>query len=231
MKEHLMLHHFSCFVCFVFHPTRKLRIGGFALLCSFIRGCLLLFSLCSYLYRLYLPRYGCVCVWVSLCVCVPLKVLQKCLFTFKSELDNRNSRKQWSEVGAFVVVWKCRHEWLRIGLFCLCGFDSLYCIGKNIYSFYCSLFTFCFHPAIQNNWIRLFILLECIYSCCCCSCCCCCCYFACTCLSECVCVFAALLLVVRFVLFLYWYIMEEFELPWAIISFISLLALCMCLLL
>lgn len=31
----------------VFHPTRKLRIGGFALFVfSFIRGCLLLFSLC-----------------------------------------------------------------------------------------------------------------------------------------------------------------------------------------
>lgn len=36
---------------------------------------------------------------------------------------------------------------------------------------------------------------------------------------------------IRFVLFLYWYIMEEFELPWAIIFFISLLVLCLLLLL
>lgn len=95
MKEHLMLHHFSCFVCLVFHPTRKLRIGGFALLFSFIRGCILLFSLCF------------VCIFCTASVCVFVcgeTVRQKCLFTFKSELDNRNGRKQWSQVDEFVDV-------------------------------------------------------------------------------------------------------------------------------
>lgn len=37
--------------------------------------------------------------------------------------------------------------------------------------------------------------------------------------SACVCVYWFGLLLLLFVLFLYWYIMEEFELPWAIVSF------------
>lgn len=113
-------------------------------------------------------------------------------------------------------------------LFCLCGFDSHYGIGKNIY-----FLLLCLHSAffartkqldssISLAWVYLFLLLVVVVVVV---------VFACTCLSLCVCVFAALLLVVRFVLFLYWYIMEEFELPWAIISFISLLVLCMWLLL
>lgn len=115
---------------------------------------------------------------------------------------------------------------LRIGCFA-CVDSILTIVLVKIYTFYCSMFTFfllrpyktigfvyfsCFSVPV----LAVFVVV-----------------IACTCLSVCVfqCVFAALLLVDRFVLFLYWYIMEEFELPWAIISFISLLVLCMWLLL
>lgn len=99
----------------------------------------------------------------------------------------------------YVCVWVVKN-WL----FYWCGFDSRYCIGKNIYTFYCSLITFCFHRSYKTIGFVYFFCLSVL--------------FlavvvvvvavvvvvvACMCLSECVCVFAALLLVVRFVLFLY----------------------------
>lgn len=118
------------------------------------------------------------------------------------------------------------YDWLRIVCF-VCVDSILTIVLVKIYTFYCSVYIPLSSP-VQNNWIRLFLLLECTCSCC---------WLLLLLLFlrvrvwVCVCVFAALLLVVRFVLFLYWYIMEEFELPWAIISFISLLVLCMWLLL
>lgn len=160
-------------------------------------------------------------MWVCVIVWEKWKVLQKCLFTFKSELDNRNSRKQWSQG---VSLYVCRRVCVGMsGLFCLWGFDSHYRIGKNIYFLLLCLHSAFFVRTKQTNSsisltsVYLFLLLVAVV------------VIACTCLSVCfMCVFAALLLVVRFVLFLYWYIMEEIELPWAIISFISLLVLCVC---
>lgn len=127
-----------------------------------------MFSLC-YLY-----------VWVCLC---GEKCFKRCLFTFKSELDNRNSKKQWSQVGEFVCL--C-YKWVWLVkncLFCLCGFDSHYCIGKNIY-----FLLLCLHSAffartkqldssISLAWVYLFLLLVVVVV-----------VFACTCLSLCVCV-------------------------------------------
>lgn len=69
--------------------------------------------------------------------------------------------------------WVCVRVSVRVRLiknwlFHLCGFDSHYCIGKNIYTFYCSVYILRFSRSIQNNRIHLILLLECTCSCCCC---------------------------------------------------------------
>lgn len=119
------------------------------------------------LFCLYLLYCLSICVFVC-----GEKVWQKCLFTFKSELDNRNSRKQWSQ------VCTCVYGWLRIG--CSTGVDSILVIVLvKIYIYFLLLSDYIlFSPFIQNNRIRLFLLLECTFSCCCCcSCYCCCCVY------------------------------------------------------
>lgn len=125
-----------------------------------------------------------ICLTLGMCGCVgAVKSASKVfVYIYKSELDNRNSsRKQWSQVGEFMCL--C-YKWVWLVkncLFCLCGFDSHYCIGKNIY-----FLLLCLHSAffartkqldssISLAWVYLFLLLVVVV-------------VACTCLSVCLCV-------------------------------------------
>lgn len=64
-------------------------------------------------------------------------------------------------------LWVCvinGYDWLRIVCF-VCVDSILTMVLVKIYTFYCSVYIPLSSP-VQNNWIRLFLLLECTCSCC-----------------------------------------------------------------